>query len=181
MISKSLVFLLAILLFSEAGVLPAQDKSPPSPYAQPSDMTPCTEVDTKDINVPPDFSITYREGPTHGNRPGRRTHIGVDANGVVKYFVGNVSATKGELRKSPLKERKISKEKVKRIYVRVVACGFFDLNKNYQNSRIRDGSARHLSVTAAGKTHSVNVSYSSVKRFSSIVDTLGGETGIRLY
>ncbi|MHC1728150.1 MAG: hypothetical protein AB9866_19455 [Syntrophobacteraceae bacterium] len=179
--SRSLIFLLAILLFPGSGVLLAQDKPSPTPPAPPSDMTPCTEVDIKGLNVPPDFFIVYRAGPTHGNRPGRRTHVAVDANGVVKYFVGSVSRTTGKPLELPLKQRKISKEKVKRVYARVVACGFFDLNKNYRNPRIRDGGYSHLSVTAAGKTHSVNVSHSSVRRFSSIMDTLGRETGVRLY
>jgi hypothetical protein len=178
---NSLMVLLAILLSLEAGVLFAQDKPAPARSAIPSDMTPCTEVDMKAISVPPDFAITYRDGPRHGNWPGRRTHINVDANGVVNYFKGSVSGKTSGSAELPLKQRRISKEKVKRIYARVVACGFFDLNRNYSNPHIRDGGFRSLSVTADGRGHSVSVSHSSVKRFSSIADTLGKETGIEVY
>jgi hypothetical protein len=178
---NSLSLLLAILMSLGAGVLLALDNPSPAPPPPTTNMTPCAEVDMKTVSVPSDFSIVYSAGPTHGNWPGRRTRVAVGTDGVVKYFVGNVPRIKSAPSELPLKQRKISKEKVREIYARVVACGFFDLNKNYRNPRIRDGNYTHLSVTAAGKTHSVNVSYSSVKRFSSIVETLGRETGVQLY
>jgi hypothetical protein len=146
-----------------------------------ADATPCVGVDMKAVSVPSDFSITYFSGPSHRNWPGRRTQVTVNADGVVKYFVGNAPRTKGAPPELPLKQRKISKERVKRIFARVVACGFFDLKRNYRNPRIRDGGYRHLSVTADGKTNSVNVSYYSVTRFSSIVAALGRETGVQLH
>jgi hypothetical protein len=178
---KTLSLLLAMLMCLGAGVLRAQDKPSSAPPPPHSDMTPCAQVDIKAISVPSDFSIDYFEGPSHSNWPGRRTQVTVGSDGVVKYFVGNVPLTRGTPSELPLKQRKISKEKVKRIYARVVACGFFELNKSYFNPSIRDGGYHHLSVTANGKAHSVNVAYSSVRRFSSIVETLGRETGVRLY
>jgi len=178
---KSLIVLSAILLLLEAGALPAQDKPSRTPPVPPSDMTPCTEVDTKGISVPPDFTIGYHSGPSHAHWPGRRVHVTVDASGVVKYFVGSASGTKGKPPEIPLKQRKISKDQVKRIYAQVIACGFFELNRGYSNPRIRDGGYRTLSVTADGKTHNVGVHHFHVHRFSSIVDTLGKATGLQLY
>jgi hypothetical protein len=152
-----------------------------APPPTPTDVKPCAEVDMNAISVPSDFSIAYFAGPSHRNWSGRRIQVVVGADGVVKYFVGNVPRTKGAPSELPLKQRKISKEQVKRIYARVVACGFFDLKRSYRNPRIRDGGYSRLSVTADGRTNHVSVSYYSVTRFSSIVAALGRETGVQLY
>ena len=166
----ALICLVVVVAFASALGVPTkahtQVSSPSTPHLPPpADVTPCAEVDMKAIiSVPSDFSIAYFEGPSHRDWPGRRVQVAVDTDGVVKYFVGNVPRrTRSEL---PLQQRKISKDKVREIYARVVACGFFDLNRNYRNPRIRDGGYRHLSITADGKTNNVSVSYYVSANFS---------------
>jgi hypothetical protein len=128
-----------------------------------------------EIIVPHDFMIVYASGDSHGGRPGPRTHIEVLANGILKYFNGYWKGGSAQL---PLEQREISQENVKRIYVQVVGCGFFDLDEHYRNPRIMGGISSYISVRASGKTHGVSASGYSVQRFNSILKTLHKEAGI---
>ena len=107
--SKTLMVLLAILLFSATGAFAARDKNSGKSPDPGSDTTPCTEIDMATITVPQDFFIVYISGDSDGNRPGPRTHIEVHANGILKYFKGN---WKGGSPQLPLEQRETPQESV---------------------------------------------------------------------
>ncbi len=65
---------------------------------------------------------------------------------------------------------------IAQIYAQVVVCGFFDLPQEFRDPRVMDGGPSGLTVTAAGRTHSVAVSSMRVIRVSSILRVLGRET-----
>ncbi|MGA2938952.1 MAG: hypothetical protein ABSF52_17905 [Syntrophobacteraceae bacterium] len=171
-----LVVILTILMCLATAGFPAQDELSGKPPALNSGNAPCTEMDITELTVPPDFLLVYKSGDSHGNRPGPRTYIEVHANGILKYFTGRWRGGSVQL---PLEQLEISQENVKRIYAKVVGCGFFDLNEHYSNPRIMGGFSTYMSVTASGKSHGVSVSNTSVKRFDSVFKTLYKEAGIQ--
>ncbi|MCB9997388.1 MAG: hypothetical protein H6871_08875 [Methylobacteriaceae bacterium] len=177
---RYLTIYLGLVLCAGVGTLHAQSRSR-MPPPMPSDNTLCADADVKAISAPSDFSISYSEGPRHADRPGRRVWIAVDANGAVEYFIGDTAGRKGTHTTLPSQRRRIASVAVGRMYARALSCGFFDLKPYYANPRVRDGGYRRLAVTADGKTHSVVVSYSRVRRFSSIVETLRREAGLPSY
>jgi hypothetical protein len=171
-----LVVILTILLCLEAAGYPAQDELSGKSPALNSGNAPCTEMDITELTVPPDFLIFYKDGDSHGNRPGPRTHIEVHANGILKYFTGSWRGGSVQL---PLEQREISQDNVKRIYAKVIGCGFFDLNEHYNNPRVMGGFSTYMSVTASGKSHGVSVSNTSEKRFDSVRKALYKEAGLQ--
>jgi hypothetical protein len=170
-----LAVILTMLLFSAMAGFSAQDEHSGKLPALNSGNAPCAEIDITELNIPPDFLIVYTSGDSHANRPGPRTYIEVHANGILKYFTGSWRGGSVQL---PLEQREISQDNVKRIYAKVIGCGFFDLNEHYSNPRIMGGFSTYMSVTASGKSHGVSVSNTSVKRFDSILKTLYKEAGI---
>jgi len=172
----TLVVILTILLCLATAGFAAQDELSGKSPTLSSGNAPCAEIDITELTVPPDFLIFYKDGDSHGNRPGPRTHIEVHANGIFKYFTGSWRGGSVQL---PLEQREISQENVKRIYAKVIGCDFFDLNEYYSNPRIMGGFSTYMSVTASGKSHGVSVSNTSEKRFDSVRKALYKEAGIQ--
>ena len=169
---KTLIVLFAILVFSEAEAFSAA----PGPNPE---NAPCTEINFKEISVPLDFVIVYDRGCRQCTGPALRTHVEVRADGTVKYFKGYVKASL-PLQELPFEQRQISQEKVKKIYARVIGCGFFELREYYKNPNPRMmGDTWWISVAASGKSYTVMLYNTSVKKFDSILKTLYKEAGIQ--
>ena len=168
------LFLWVLALSLSPQSISSQEKKPKKEPPFPHDDTPCENVEMKHIRVPDDFSISHSEGPTHAEWGARRT-LSVEADG--KYTVLEtrwLQDQRKEVRKI-ISEGHIPPEAVKRIYSKVVGCGFFSMKESYRNPNVRDGGYQVLYVTANGKHHSVAVYYFFVSRFSSISSALFAE------
>ena len=132
------------------------------------DTTPCSKVLPERVKVPDDFSLVFRSGPVQAFR-GISTITKLNASGQASIETIRRSGAKKE---QAVKERQVSQQAVRRVYVTVLACQFFDLDKSYWNNRVMDGSVSSMDVTAGGKMHRVIVHHYAVTRFSSIVGAL---------
>ncbi|MFC2164282.1 ankyrin repeat domain-containing protein [Acidobacteriota bacterium] len=160
---------------SNAGYKPAIEKmgqlnEPPNPH----DDTPCKNVDPCQVEVPDDFYIVYVEGPTHAEW-GPHTIVEVSANGQYATKERRYSMEDQKETTKIKSEGRMSAEAVKRIYAKVIGCGFFDMEKGYWNPDVRDGKREVIRVIADGKNHSVVVYYYEVKRFNSLRSALESE------
>lgn len=142
--------------------------------------SPCGQIDSAQVEVPPDFLIKYQTG---GNLSGHVRYLEVNAAGDVTISVKyNREAKKQVITRYqnapglPL-AGPLTPPQIKRIYAQVLACNFFNLPKYNDNPQILNGGCDSLEVTAKGKKWQVNVCNTTVPKFDAIVKVLKTETG----
>jgi hypothetical protein len=141
-----------------------------------SDSTPCGAIDARAVTMPGDFELIYAAGPAHADW-GVSTTLAVTAKGDVTEKQGPPGRkAPGEAPEEGVKTYRIPPDRVKRIYVQVLACRFFELENVYAARDVMDGGSQFLRVRAGGREHSVSVRNTRVERFSGIVSILMGAT-----
>jgi TPR repeat protein len=160
---------------SNAGHKPAIEKMAQlNEGPNPHDDAPCQDVDPNQVEVPEDFHIVYEEGPTHAEW-GPHSIVEVYADGKCAKKEKRFSRADMKETTKIISEGRMSADAVKRIYAKVIGCGFFKMEKAYWNRDVRDGKRELIRITANGKGHSVVVYYYDVQRFNSLRGSLKGE------
>lgn len=137
-----------------------------------TDYARCNKIDPSKVKTPEDFEIFYSAGPTHADWGGGES-LAVTAGGDVTARKGNPGRmSPRETPAASEKTLRISPNQVKKIYAQVLACRFFQLEREYAVRGIMDGGTEFLRVRAGGREHSVSLRNTHVERFSRIVATL---------
>lgn len=117
--------------------------------------------------IPEDLEIVYGWGATHAERG--RSSYSIRADGTVVYE--RTSFRGGSVNRQS-QHFLLTKKELQSLIKVIEDNNFFELNEQYSNPRIRDGSSAHLSVKINGKLHSVTKINIKVKAFDRITDLI---------
>jgi len=117
--------------------------------------------------IPEDLEIVYGWGATHAERG--RSIYSIRADGTVVYE--RTSGRRGSGNRQ-IEHFLLTKNELQSLMKAFEINNFFELNEQYTNPRIRDGSSAYLSVKFNGKQHSVTKINIKVKGFDRITDLI---------
>jgi hypothetical protein len=140
-----------------------------------TDYIPCGQADLEGEEVPSDFSMTSGGGPSHAEW-GLARALSLNAKGEV---VRRTSGGRDLAAPTDVPAGIIARDAVRRIYAQVIACGFFELEKEYWDRSVMDGGSSYLTVTAGGRTHTVTLVNHGFERVGAIVGVLEAEITAR--
>jgi hypothetical protein len=118
-------------------------------------------------SVPQDLEIVYGFGATHAEW-GRTTYR-ITADGVL-----TVEKTQGfgDAAKIERDRYVLTPDEIGQILRKIDETRFFRLKESYNNRRIMDGYSSFLSIRVNGKSHSVSVVNTSVKRYTHVAEVI---------
>lgn len=115
--------------------------------------------------VPTDFKLIYDFGATHA--AWGRTRFTITANGAV--VVEKSRVVHGAGLKRDLQRCQLTAGELAGLWKQIQEAKFFELEKHYANTRIRDGSSSYITINADGKEHSVTVLNTHEQAYDQIV------------
>jgi hypothetical protein len=127
---------------------------------------PCDPINMKNVSVPHDFLIVKHSGPRHVSH-GAHNSIAIDATGKI---------TETEFLKRPRKitmlgkkvVKHVSRNDVKILYATVIACDFVKMSEENRSYNFHTSTKIYYTVTAGGRTHTVNEFHSDLIRWNTI-------------
>jgi len=125
------------------------------------DQSPCDGPAA--ARAPADFALTITDGGGPGS--GFRSRLTIDAAGVA---VARSERPRTKIAASETR-RRLSRAALDRIWSRVVACRFFELDKAYATRGILDGWGQTVTVSGGGRSHTVSVYMYRLDRLNQIV------------
>lgn len=131
------------------------------PNAPDDECAPLSSI-SPGIHAPADFAVAV---------DGATKRLQIAPSGEATSWIGRFQ---GPLRHSPMKyqvehHRILSPRARDHLYAQVLACRFFDLDRNHTNRNVLDGWGMSVTVTAAGRSHTVGTYMVSLRRLDTIV------------